>query len=621
MPYFLQFFVLIPVTGFLLSLFIPRKKESAISSLGIITASVHLLSLCAFVVYWLIRHAPALDIKHLVVFKSNNLEIFIDYYFDGLSATYALTGAVIMLAVSIFSRYYMHREEGFKRYFNNLLLFYCGYNIIIFSGNFETLFVGWEILGVSSFLLIGFYRDRFLPVKNSLKVISIYRLSDICLMLAMWMSHHLWHRNITFFELADANAVMPHLEKFFFPGLFISLMILVAAAIKSAQLPFTSWLPRAMEGPTSSSAIFYGSLSVHMGVFILLRTFPFWEHFVVMKTLIIALGLITAFVATGIARAQSTVKSQIAYASAAQIGLMFIEIALGFHVLALIHFAGNAFLRMYQLLVSPSVLSYLIHEQFYNFKPDADRKEPPFKKIRHSLYILSLCEWNLDHLLKCLLWDPFKWLGRKLSFLESKPAYILLVIIYLFGVYVFCRPGTVSAELYFALPYLFAGVAFMLVLKSFSSRNDAARTWLFVVAAKFYIALAISLNERFDTEQILIFLSGACVAGLVGYLCLKKIKGIDNDIHLNKFHGYIYEQPKLSILFLLSCLGLLGFPITPAFIGIDIMFTHIHANQIVLISLTALSFIFIELSVLRMYARIFLGQHKKNHHPMAFKAS
>jgi NADH:ubiquinone oxidoreductase subunit 5 (subunit L)/multisubunit Na+/H+ antiporter MnhA subunit len=84
----------------------------------------------------------------------------------------------------------------------------------------------------------------------------------------MWMSHHLWHENITFLKLSNYEMVHEHLQSHSFIGVFISIMILVSAAAKSAQLPFSSWLPRAMEGPTPSSAIFYGSLSVHLGVFL-----------------------------------------------------------------------------------------------------------------------------------------------------------------------------------------------------------------------------------------------------------------------------------------------------------------------------------------------------------------
>src|SRR6185295_9302897 len=97
------------------------------------------------------------------------------------------------------------------------------------------------------------------------------------------------------------------------------------------------------------------------------RTYPFWEYQLSVRIFIGLLGLATAVVSTLIARVQSSVKSQIAYASISQIGLIFIEVAAGLETLAMFHFAGNAFLRTYQLLVSPSVVTYLIREQFYNF--------------------------------------------------------------------------------------------------------------------------------------------------------------------------------------------------------------------------------------------------------------
>ncbi len=111
-----------------------------------------------------------------------------------------------------------------------------------------------------------------------------------------------------------------------------------------------------------------------------MRTYPFWEQQFSVRILIGVLGLATTVITTGIARVQSSIKSQIAYASIAQIGLIFIEVAAGWHALALIHFAGNAFLRTYQLLVSPSVVSYLIREQFYNFSPRDRSIENSFPK-------------------------------------------------------------------------------------------------------------------------------------------------------------------------------------------------------------------------------------------------
>lgn len=622
MAQLLQFFILIPLAGFFISLLLPRKNERIISSIAIGTIVLHLAAVVAFCVYWLANGYPVLDIKHVTLFKTTGFEIFIDFYFDKISAAFALIGAGLTLLVALFSRFYLHREEGFKRFFNTILLFYAGYNIIIFSGNFETLFIGWEMLGISSFLLIAFYRDRYLPVKNGLKVISIYRLSDICLILAMWLSHHLWHENITFLKLNNADLVSAQLQQHFTLAAIIAVLVLVAATAKSAQFPFSSWLPRAMEGPTTSSAIFYGSLSVHIGVFLLLRTYPFWQDMLFIKIAIIAIGLVTSIIAAGIARVQSSVKTQIAYSSIVQIGIIFIEVALGFHILALVHFAANAFLRTYQLLVSPSVLSYLVHNQFYSFKPDENLiRNTGLQKIKNSLYILSVKEWNIDHYLQRLLWNPFKWIGKQLNFLSGKASLTVLGLIYLFGVYCYSFEENIPAGLYEALPIVFSLIGLLLVLKAFTERGDARRGWLMVFAGQFYIVLSIALNEYVAYNEILIYLSGTVVSAVIGYICLNKIKAIDNDIVLDGFHGYTYEQPTIAFVFLLSCLGALGFPITPTFIGIDILFTHIHEKQGALITFTALSFVFIELSVLRIYARIFLGQHKKAYHAIAYKSS
>lgn len=619
MEQLLQLFILIPLAGFFISLVLPSKKEKIISLAVLSAISLHIIGLIAFVAYWAINQFPVLNAKHLTLFQTNNIEIFIDFYFDKITLVYSVVGSVIALMVAVFSRFYMHREAGFKRFFSTLLFFFTGYNMVIFSGNFETFFVGWEMVGVTSFLLIAFYRDRYLPVKNALKVISIYRLGDICLILAMWMSHHLWHENITFLKLNDLVLVNEHLAEHYWFGVFIAVMIVIGAAAKSAQLPFSSWLPRAMEGPTTSSAIFYGSLSVHLGVFLLLRTFPYWETMLPVKTLIILIGLSTSIIATLIGRVQSTVKTQIAYSSAAQIGLMFIEVALGFHSLALIHFAGNAFLRTYQLLVSPSVLSYLVHDMFFNFKPNTSGGNSAFK---NSIYILSVKEWNLDFLLYQLLWKPFKWFGNKFDFLTATVPTVLLAIIFVAGLYSYFFQLTIPKTIFEWLPEVFSFIAFILILKTFTERGDALRAWIEVVCSQLFIALSIALlNENFEHNHILIYLSGSFVTAIVGYVCLSRIKSIDGNIQLNQFHGYNYEQPIIGFVFLLACLGLVGLPFTPTFIGIDLLFSHIHKHEIVLIVLTSLSFLFIEIAVLRIYTRIFLGQHKKQYHPIAFKSS
>jgi NADH-quinone oxidoreductase subunit L len=618
----LQFFIAIPLLGFLVSLLIPGKQEGILSKTAFGIVGLHMFGFQIFAIYWLWNGHPALNLKEIILYKTNGYEFFVDFYFDKITATYLFVGSLLTFMVTIYSRYYLHRETGYKRFFNTILFFYLGYNITILSGNLETLFIGWEILGISSFLLIAFYRDRYLPVKNAVKVFSIYRIGDVGLILAMWMSHHLFQENITFLKLSNYELVHSHLQSHSWIGIFISLMILISAAAKSAQLPFSTWLPRAMEGPTPSSAIFYGSLSVHMGVFILLRTFPFWEHQLSVRILIGLLGLTTSLVATGIARVQSSVKSQIAYSSIAQIGIIFIEVAAGLEYLALFHFAGNAFLRTYQLLVSPSVVSYQIREQFYNFIPRQQTKEDSWpKKLEYSLYILCLKEWNLDSFMYKYLWNPVKWAGKKLGYLTTPKVLTFFIPAYILGALLFYFEDLVTPSIHELLPIIFSIIGLMMVLKSFTERIHARLSWILVILNHFWVALSISFNEHFEFTHTLLYLSGISVFGLFGYLILRRLKTLEGSIDLDQFRGYSYKHPKLALAFLIACLGVSGFPITPTFVGEDLIFTHIHEDQILLAFLTSLSFIIDGLAIIRIYARVFLGPHVKSVYEMAYRSS
>jgi len=614
----LVLFVAIPLLAFLVSLFWQNKSERAIGSLVRFTKVSYILIAVSFAIWWMLTGLEPLSHPVATLYQTEHFVFAIELYYDEITAVFSVVGALLFFLVATFSKYYMHRDQGYKRFFNTILLFATGYNFIILSGNFETLFIGWEIKGVCSFLLIAFYRNRYLPVKNAFKAISYYRISDVSLMLAMWMMHHLTHQNISFTELGDAKN-MALQSGFAGMAVFIVSMIILPSAIKSAQFPFTTWLPRAMEGPTSSSAIFYGSLSVHIGVFLLLRTHPFWEDMLWAKIAIIILGATTAIVATLIARVQPTVKTQIAYSSAAQIGLMFIEVALGFHWLVLLHFAGNAFLRTYQLLVSPSVLNYLVHHQYFHYTTP---QQKPISKIKASLYMLGIKEWNLDGLMFAFLWSPFKWLGKQFRFLHSDVFVIVLTLTGLIFLSLGYANQTISSALSGALPLLLMSIALGVILFAFSYRQSALKAWKYLLTGHFFIIAAVLFNAaHIATIEIIYYISGVLLAFILGYYCLHKIRAIDNDISLNQFHGYVYEQETTGLLFLFAAIGMLGFPITAAFIGIDVLFTYVQSNQPALIGLMALCLIFIELSAFRILLRIFFGPHKKLDHPVAFRSS
>lgn len=618
----LQFFLLFPILGFLISVFLPEKKEKLISGIAFSTVFIQFLGIVLFSIIWIWNDSPDLNLKETTIFRTSHYEFFIDFYFDRITAVYLFVGALLTSLITTYSRYYLHREKGYKRFFTTVLFFFFGYNLAILSGNFETLFIGWEIIGISSFLLIAFYRERYLPVKNAFKVFSIYRIGDVGLLLTMWASHHLFHENITFMKLNNYELVNEHLQNHSLIGVFIALCLACAAAAKSAQIPFSSWLPRAMEGPTPSSAIFYGSLSVHLGVFLMLRTFPFWEHQTSMRFAIGLMGLTTSIMSSLMAKVQSSVKSQIAYSSISQIGIIFIEISLGLEVLALIHFTGNAFLRTYQLLVSPSVVSYLIREQFYTFQPKSE-KDNFFlpRKFKNTLYVLALKEFNLEAFLNFVLWRPLKIIGKSLDFLNIKRVYFFFIPLFALGTISYQFKEILPTELTSVLPEIFAGIGLVFVFKSFSERKSPFLGWILIVMNHFWIALAIVFNEHVTVNEIAIYLAGIIVSGAIGYLALLKLKQMEKRILISQYLGHVYEHPKFAFFFLLATLGITGFPITSTFIGEDLLFSHIASNQVLLAFFVASSFVVSGIAGIRIYARLFLGPHVKTYHELPYQSS
>lgn len=621
MAQYLFLFILVPLLAFIVSLLVPKRHENLLSTIAIGSTAMSGLGAIVFSIVWLFNGHPVLEIKQFTIYSNEGFEFFIDFYFDKITAVFIITGSVLIFLIAVFSKFYMHREEGFKRFYNVLLLFWFGYSMIVFGGNLETLFTGWEIIGVSSFLLISFYRDRYLPVRNSLKVISLYRLSDIGLILAMWMCHHLWHANITFSDFYNASDL--HQQEVHHAGLYwmIALCIILAAAINSAQFPFSYWLPRAMEGPTTSSAIFYGSLSVHVGVFLLMRSFPFWESSISIRTIIGVIGGITAITAAITSRTQSTAKSQIAYASAAQIGIIFIEIACGLEYLALFHFTANSFLRAYQLLVSPSLMHYLIHLQLFNFLPDPTAADRPINKFRNTIYMLAIKEWHLDYTFSRIFWNTFKWVGSRFSLAAHWSGIVIFGLLCASGIVALSLNHLIPDHIMEYLPEVYSALAVAMVLIAFASREDALRTWGIILTAQIIFFMTFIMNGHTHATDLILYSSGVVVAGITGYLALRHVKMNGGTVKLSGYHGHIRNHPSSAMVFLLSGLGLLAFPITTSFIGLDVLFTTVHHSQTTLIVLCAAYMAFVELAALRIYTRVFLGPSQNMEHPVAFKAS
>ncbi len=266
---------------------------------------------------------------------------------DRLSTPFLALAAVLSGLIGQFSATYLHRESGFLRFFLLLHLFAFGSLLAFAAGSFDLLAAGWEIVGITSVLLIGFFHQRRAPVDNGLYVFAVYRACDIGLLVAIVALHH-WAGTASF---ADSFPVLTGAQ-----AVIVCLLLFLAASGKAAQVPFSGWLPRAMEGPTPSSAIFYGAISIHAGAYLLLRAQPLLAQSLLASTLVILIGATTAIQGTIVGRASADAKTSLAYATLAQVGIIFIEIGLGWRWLAVAHIVGNATVRTMQYLRAPSML-------------------------------------------------------------------------------------------------------------------------------------------------------------------------------------------------------------------------------------------------------------------------
>lgn len=622
MEKYISLFILLPLLGFLMNAIIPNRDEVRLAQVSFTMMAMQFIGVLIFTINWVINGAEAVYKKQLVLLSLGDFQLYIDFLFDETTVTFLLTGAFIAFLITAYSRNYLHREDGFKRFFTTILFFYLGYNLIVLSGNLTTIFVGWEIAGISSFLLIAYYRNRFIPVKNAIKIFSIYRLGDVALLLAMWLGHHIWHKNISLYEYADTNSVIDHIQHYPWLAFAFSLSIILAAVIKSAQFPFTAWLPRAMEGPTPSSAIFYSSLAVHLGVLVLLRTYSFWVYVPWIKEIIIFSGVFSFIIASITARIQPSIKGQIAYATIAQVGIIIIEVAIGWHTLALVHFASHAMLRSYQILISPSIVSYAIKMQLYEFKPVKRLiSHPVYRSLSNSIYIFSLNEWYLDSFMYYLVWGSFKKAGgflHKIPFHIVKLSSILFVIIIPI-ISVLNRTGVIGGNKY-VLSSIIIGIAFLYGLRIFTEKERVLFAWYQIACFHIFIASGMLIND-ISIYHLSFYIGGILISYLIGHYSMNKIRKKEIIISLKSYQGHCYEHPVVEFLFFISCLGLMGFPITSAFIGVELLLNNIETNQLVLLSLLLLSFLINGLAMIRMYSRVFLGPHVKTYHTQARKSS
>lgn len=288
-------------------------------------------------------------------FSVGHHEASIELVADALSIPYVCFSSGLCALVSRFSGKYVHRERGFSRFFILMSLFGTGMNLLVLADSIDMLFVGWECVGLSSALLIGFFHERTTAVRSALRAFVTYRICDVGLLTASVFVHRL-NGTGDFEHLFTADWPAGQCLISPFAAEVVALLLVFAAMGKTAQVPFSGWLPRAMEGPTPSSAIFYGALSIHAGAYVLLRCEAILDQAPVARAALLVIGVGSALHASLVGRVQTDFKSGLAYASMAQASLILVEISLGWRIIPLIHVVSHAILRSLQILRSPSAL-------------------------------------------------------------------------------------------------------------------------------------------------------------------------------------------------------------------------------------------------------------------------
>ncbi len=338
-------------------------------------------------------------------FSSGDFYLAIDFRLDWLGLSMSVLVSLIALLTLRFSVNYMHREAGFQRFFLLLSLFAGAMQLIVLAGNSLLLFVGWEIAGVSSFLLIGYAIEQPTATGNGVRTFVTNRIGDAGFILGIALSLF-WIHGLDWSLMESRADEIGSLAA----GAIASGFVLAALA-KSAQIPFAPWIARALEGPTPSSAIFYGALLVHAGVFLLIRLEPLLQQAPAVMVLIAVLGGLTVIYGWLSGMVQSDVKSSLMFATTTQVGWMFVWCGLGWFTLAAWHLGLHAVWRSYQFLSSLALMHLVRNEA---------RPLPRWLTRRPWLYQAALQRFYLDPLTDTLLLQPTLALARDVQFFDEQ---------------------------------------------------------------------------------------------------------------------------------------------------------------------------------------------------------
>ena len=328
-----------------------------------------------------------------------NPEINFEFYLDGLSGIMMVLICSLSLVIQLFSTSYMSKDEKYTKYFEYFNFFVFSMLLLVLSGNFLVMFFGWELVGLSSYLLISFWSEKKSASRAGNKAFILNRIGDFGFLIGLMM---ILNQFQTFNFLSIFNSTLENRPE----NLDIMILFLLLGAFgKSAQFPLFSWLPDAMEGPTPASALIHAATMVTAGVFMLVRISPILQFSELGSLTIISLGLLTALIAAFAAINQDDIKKVLAYSTISQLGFMFIAIGAGAYVAAIFHLVTHAFFKALLFLGAGAVIHEMHHEQNI-YKMGGLRKKMPVTAAMMGIGTLAISGipplagfWSKDEIL------------------------------------------------------------------------------------------------------------------------------------------------------------------------------------------------------------------------------
>lgn len=287
---------------------------------------------------------------------SGDLRVTFGYKVDPLSVVMALVVTGVSFLIHVYSVGYMHDDPGFTRYFAYLNLFVFMMLNLVLANNFLLMFLGWEGVGLCSYLLIGFWFDRNAPADAGLKAFVVNRVGDFGFLVGLFLIYTLLG-SLNFDEVFSKAHTLTTAQ-----ATLITLMLFIGATGKSAQLPLYVWLPDAMEGPTPVSSLIHAATMVTAGVYMVARCHVLYELAPLSMAVVAAVGALTAIFAASMALVQVDFKRILAYSTISQLGYMFLGVGVGAYSAGIFHLMTHAFFKALLFLAAGSVMHALSGE-------------------------------------------------------------------------------------------------------------------------------------------------------------------------------------------------------------------------------------------------------------------